>query len=124
VLNGLATLGDKRAIDVGLPYAAKGNPAPVRGSALRLLGSVGKDDPRAFTVLSETIGQAFDKDDLGIVNAAGDALVNLADSRALAVFDELLKKPDNNPNLRTSVTRFQERLRRSSAVPSKDPLRP
>jgi aminopeptidase N len=123
-LNGLAALGDKRALDLALRYASQGNAAGVRAAALRLLGSVGKSDARAFTVLSETLGQASVKEDLGVASAAGEGLVSLADSRGLAVFDDLLKKLDRNTNLRTSLTRLQERLRRSTAALPTDPPRP
>ena len=119
-INGLGALSDKRAVDLALRYASKGNAVAVRGAALRLLGVVGKDDARAFTVLAETIGQAFAKEDLGLTNAAGDGLVSLADSRGLAVIDDLLKTPDNNPSLRTALARFQERLRRSSTTSVKE----
>lgn len=112
-LSGLAALGDKRALDVGFRYATQGNPASVRGAALRLLGSVGKDDARAFSMVSEAVGQAIDKRDFGLLSASAEALVNLGDPRGLAVFDELLKKTADTPQFRSFVSRFQDRLRHS-----------
>jgi aminopeptidase N len=122
-LNGLTALGDKRALDLALQYSSKGNPATVRGAALRLLGSVGKDDPRPFALLSETLNQAFEESDFGLLSASAEGLVNLADTRGLAVFDDLLKKPAGNPQLLGTLTQFQERLRRSSALPPRTKTR-
>jgi aminopeptidase N len=123
-LNGLAALGDKRAVDSALRYSAKGNPAAVRGAALRLLGSVGRDDPRAFGVLSEAVGQSVEKGDLGLVNASAEGLATLGDVRGIAVFDELLKKPDNRRF--RSLTQSLDRLRKSAAGPANGnaPARP
>lgn len=113
-LSGLAALGDKRALDLGLRYAAKGNRPQLRGAALRLLGAVGKDDSRVFPILSETISQAFDKGDFNITSASAEALVALGDARGLAVFDDLLKKAGDTPQFRGFLTQFQERLRRNT----------
>jgi aminopeptidase N len=123
-LSGLAALGDKRALDLGLRYAGKGNLAQVRGAALRLIGAVGKEDPRVFTILSEAINQAFDRRDFGLTGASAEALVSLGDSRGLAVFEELLKKAADTPQLRGFLTQFQERLRRNTAGPADAPARP
>src|SRR5204863_3874228 len=79
-LGGLAALGDKRALDLAFRYAATGNRTQVRGAALRLLGVVGKDDSRAFTIVSEAIGQALDKSDFGLTGASAEALVALGDA--------------------------------------------
>ena len=113
-LIGLAALGDKRAVDLGFRYAAKGNQVSVRGAALRLLGSAGKDDARVFSLLSEAIGQAFDRRDFGLMSASAEALVSLGDTRGIAIFDELLKKTADTPQFRQFLTRFQERLRHVS----------
>jgi aminopeptidase N len=123
-LSGLAALGDRRALDLGLRYSAKGNPPQVRGPALRLLGAVGKDDPRVFTLLSETLTQSFEKGDFNLTGASAEGLVALGDERGIAVFDELLKKAGDAPQIRGFITRFQQRLRQGSGGSGGPPTRP
>ena len=123
-LNGLAALGDKRALELALRYSAKGNPASVRGAALRLLGDAGKDDPRSFAALSEMLNEAFIKEDLGLSTAAAEGIVALGDARGLTVFEELLKKTEGAPRIRALVTRLQESLRRTALGQQTAPARP
>ncbi len=118
-LLGLGALGDKRALDVGLKYAAKGNYPGVRAAAIRLLGNVGKDDPRVFALVSAELAQAFEKGDFSLVAASAEALVNLGDPRGLSVFEQLTKNPSGRPQLTAFVGQFQERLRKSTAGPEK-----
>src|SRR5947207_7082397 len=80
-LSGLAALQDRRALGVAFQYSAKGNPTPVRAAALRLLGRIGSDDPRAFSLISETATTAFANGDSILAAAAGEALVGLRDPR-------------------------------------------
>jgi aminopeptidase N len=117
-LNGLTALGDRRALELALRYADKGNPATVRAAALRLVGATGNDDPRAFAILSEALREAFTKGDFAISSAAAEGLATLGDIRGLTLFEELLKRSDTTPRIRAAVTQLQERLR-SSALGSK-----
>jgi aminopeptidase N len=114
-LLGLGALGDKRALDVGLKYAAKGNYPAVRAAAIRLLGNVGKDDPRVFALVSAELAQAFENGDFALVAASAEALVNLGDPRGLSVFEQLTKDPAGRPQLTAFLGQFQERLRKSTA---------
>ena len=56
-LNGLAALGDKRALELGIKYYVAGNPSGVRSAALSLLGSTGKDDPRVLPILTAVLNE-------------------------------------------------------------------
>ena len=123
-LNGLAALGDKRALEMALRYSAKGNTSTVRGAALTVLGAAGKDDPRAFAALSETLREAFIREDLGLSTAAAEGIVALGDARGLTVFEELLKKTEGTARSRALVTRLQESLRRTALGPQTPPARP
>ena len=123
-LNGLASLADKRGLDLGMRYVGKGNRTQVRAAAMRLLGVVGKDDPRVFPLISESVGQAFDKGDFAMATASAEALVTLGDPRGIEVFDQLLKNAADIPQLKTVVMQFQERLRRAMQTPANTTARP
>jgi HEAT repeat protein len=123
-LNGLTALGDKRALELALRYSAKGNPSAVRAAALKLLGAAGKDDPRAFAALSEALKEAFVRENFGLSSAAAEGIVALGDARGLAVFEELLKKPEGTPRIRALVTQLQESLRRTALGPQTPPAHP
>jgi aminopeptidase N len=123
-LGGLAALGDKRAVDLGFRYFGAGNRPQVKAAALRVLGATGKDDARVFSLISGTLGQALDKLDFGLVVGSAEALVGLGDQRGIAVFDDMLKKSGDIPQLQAVLSQFQERLRQSTQGPSTPPARP
>jgi aminopeptidase N len=118
-LTGLQALGDKRAIDPALKYTTRGTYPQLRAAAIRLLGNVGKDDPRVFPIASETLEQAYGSNNLTLAAAAGDALVNLGDPRGMAVFERVAKGPAGSPQLSGVVAQFQERLRKATAATPK-----
>jgi aminopeptidase N len=111
-LSGLAALRDKRALDVAFLYAEKGNQAQVRAAALRLLGRLGGDDPRAFTLISDMATKAFANGDYSLATAAGEALVSLGDPRGLAVLEQISHDASVTPRLKEQVTQYQEQLRK------------
>jgi aminopeptidase N len=110
-LNGLAALGDKRALDFGLKYYAVGNRTAVRSAALAVLGSAGKDDPKVFPLLSAVLTDAADKRNFGLFSGAAEALVSLGDERGLALFQELSKKAGTSPQMVGAMMGFETRLR-------------
>lgn len=120
-LSGLGALGDKRAMEIGLRYAAKGNQPQVRGAALRLLGSVGKDDPRVFEMIAETLKQALARPDFGLAFASAEALVNLGDPRGLVIFEELAKQTEGVPQIQRLIRTFQDQLRKKVEGAAKPP---
>ena len=113
-LSGLRALQDKRALDIAFRYAEKGNLPPVRAAALRLLGSVGKDNPRAFSVISDTLTKAFDTGDFSLGVASAEALVGLGDPRGLAVLDQIRQSSSSNPRLVEMLTGFRDRLQKAT----------
>jgi hypothetical protein len=117
-LNGLAALGDKRALDLGLKYYGLGNPTAVRSAALSLLGAAGKDDPRVFPILSAALTDALEKRNFGLFSGAGEAMVSLGDERGLALFQELSKKTGASPQMIGVMSGFENRLR-AKLAPSK-----
>src|SRR5439155_17057284 len=110
-LGGFEALADKRALELGFTYSAAGNNVGVRTAALGLIGAVGKDDPRAFPLLSTALNQAFEWRNFAMVGGAANALVTLGDERGLGVFEELRKKAANSPQLVGAISGYETRLR-------------
>jgi aminopeptidase N len=120
-LAGLGAAGDKRAMELSFRYVTPGNPAPVRAAALTLIGSTGKDDPRAFPLISEMLKQGADKGNFGQIAAASEALTQLGDPRAIPIFEELTKKFSNIPQAQPFFAQFIMRLKQGGQSPAPQP---
>jgi len=114
-LAGLAELRDKRSMDFALRYAAPGNASQTRAAALRLLGRIGGNDSRAFSLIAETTAKAFAAGDYNLATSAGDALVSLGDARGLAVLDQVSHDVNVSGRLKTRLGEYQGELRKSVA---------
>ena len=114
-LSGLGELRDKRSLNAAFRYAAPGNASQVRQAALRLLGRIGGDEPRAFSLIAETAGKAFGSGNYDLALATGDALVSLGDPRGLAVLEEISRTAPISGRLKTRLGEYQESLRKSVA---------
>jgi aminopeptidase N len=110
-LTGLAELGDKAALELAFKYAVAPNRYGVRASALALLGNTGKDDPRTLPTVTAAINEGLDNQNFQILNAAGNALVQLGDPRGVAVFEEALKKVGPASQFRGTLNNFLQRLK-------------
>jgi aminopeptidase N len=110
-LAGLESLGDKRALDAALRYAASGNPPLVRAAGLRLLGRVGRDDPRAFPLVANAATQYSLGGNWNLATAAGEALVSLGDTKGLAVLEELARSDAVSARLKKQLGQYQQQLR-------------
>jgi len=117
-LSGLAALGDKRALDLGLKYYVTGNRTAVRVAAVAVLGSTRKDDARVFPILSALLTEAAEKRNSGMFTAAAEAIVSLGDERGLALFQDLSKKPGTPTQMVSVIPGFESRLR-AKLVPAK-----
>jgi aminopeptidase N len=91
-LAGLAALGDKRALDVALKYAAVGNSAQVRAASINVLAMLGKNDSRVFPILSETLLKSASPYNAALFEASARALVELGDQRGLEIFEKAGQK--------------------------------
>ncbi len=89
-ISGLAALGDPKALDVGLKYAAPGNPPAVRGAAFKLLASAGKGDKQALDILIS----ALDESSLQVRFTAIQAIQAMGDPRAIPALEKLAKSDD------------------------------
>jgi len=118
-LIGLGALEDKRALDLAFKYAAKGNYPQVRAAAIRLLGNIGKGDPRAFALVSEEIAEAFKRGDFTLLTASAEALVSLGDPRGLEVFERLTKETGGRLLFTSFLAQFPELLRKKIAAAEK-----
>lgn len=108
-LAGLARLGDARALDLGLRYAAKGNTSAVRAGAVTILGAAGKKDTRAFPLVSDAFTQSVAKQDFQVAVAAAEALIALGDRRGIQLFRDAREKT-NIPQAKQFLEFFEKRL--------------
>ena len=113
-LQGLAALGDSRALDLGLKYAAGTNPKEVRLAAVALLGSVGKGDPRVFPIVSEAFVRAVLSGSTSSTDATARALILLGDPRAIGVF-EAARNGTERPEFKFLIAQFEQQLRQIRA---------
>ncbi len=111
-LSGLTALGDKRSLDSAIKFAAQGNLPAVRVVATKLVGIVGKDDPRAYATVSSILEEAVSNGSSQLVSASGEALVGIADPRGLEILARLTKDGING-QYTASLVQFQERLRKA-----------
>jgi aminopeptidase N len=112
-LAGLGELKDRRSVEMALRYAAVGNENQVRAAALRLLGKVGSDDPKAFSLIADVARKAFEVADYNLATAAGEALVSLSDAKGLAVLEQIAHNSGISGRLKSRLGEYQESLRKS-----------
>jgi aminopeptidase N len=110
-LTGLAFLADKRALEPGFKYSVAGNPNGVRTAALGVLGAVGKDDPKTFSTLAGALAEGLEGRNFGLVTAAADAIVSLGDERGLAMLQDVRKRVAYSPQLVSTISAYESRLR-------------
>ena len=115
-LSGLGELKDKRALDIALRYAGRGNANQVRAAALRLLGKIGRDNPQAFSLIAETASKAFASDDFDLAPAAGEALVSLGDPKGLVVLEQIIQNTAIPRQLKSRLGEYQDSLRKLVAA--------
>jgi aminopeptidase N len=120
-LSGLGALQDKRALEIGLRYAGKGNQSQVRAAALRLLGNVGKDDPRVYPVITDSFTQALGRTDFNLAFASADGLVSLGDPRGLTLMEQLSKTYESVPQIQGLIRTYQDQLRKKIDGAAKAP---
>lgn len=114
-LRGLTELADKRALEIGLRFARRGQPVALRAESWRLLATVGKGNDEVFSIVSEALKSAFDQRDRTLATAAGGALVTLADRRGIALLDELKERSVADPAFRSGFDRLKDALQKQIA---------
>ncbi len=114
-LSGLGALQDKKALDMALRYAEKGNSPQVGTAAIGLLGKIGSDDPRAFQLVSDTAIKAFAAGNSSLGISAAEALASLGDPRGLPVLDQIRQTASTGSQLQNQLGDIQERLRKATS---------
>ncbi len=111
-LNGLAELGDKRALDLGLKIANDKTQMPgVRTNAAAVVGATGKGDARAFPLVFDRFKKAFDSGNTGNLIASIEALIRVADPRGQQAFDMLKVKYKDNPGAMNAITQYEAQFK-------------
>jgi len=113
-LLGLSELGDKRALEVALKYAAPGDYPQVRIAAAKLLAVAAKGDPRAFALASANLEEGIKNSNSSLVSASAEALVQIGDPRGVELLERLTKEGPNAPYAR-SLSQYLDRLKKSLA---------
>jgi HEAT repeat protein len=115
-LTGLASLGDKRALELGVKYQKAPNQAAVRGAALFVVVYTGKDDPRTFGIVTGALKEAYFTRNFTLMASAAEALIYLADERGVGVFQDLRRKAAFLPYLVEMFSDYEARLRERLAA--------
>ena len=111
-LRGIAALGDKRALDLGLKYAAdKTQPTGVRSAALGVVAASGKGDPRAFPLVFTAFKTALAANDFQGIFDGTQSIIQLADPQGQEAFDMLKEKFKNNPQFLEYATFFESQFK-------------
>ena len=112
-LQGLATLGDKRALDVGFKYADKSNPSNVRTNALGILAASGKGNARIYPLLLENFKQSLETNAFQGIFGGLQNFVKLADPRGQEAFDLAKDKFKENQNLLGFINQIEAQFKKA-----------
>jgi aminopeptidase N len=111
-LRGFAELAEKRALDLGIKYAAdKNQPANIRRAALNVIANAGKGDERAFPIIFDNFKKAVDASDFGGIFNGMQAIIRLADPRGQQAFDLLREKFKNQPQFAGTINFFEQQFK-------------
>jgi len=115
-LRALAVLEDKRSLETGLKFAAdKMQSGNVRSTALIIVASSGKGDPRAFPLIFESYKKALENNQFQSIFNALASFIRLADPRGQEAFDLAKAKFKSQPQLIGYVTMFEAQFKKAIA---------
>ncbi|MCA1624605.1 MAG: HEAT repeat domain-containing protein [Acidobacteria bacterium] len=115
-LSGLAVLEDKRSLEMGLKFAAdKMQSGNVRSTALIIVASSGKGDPRAFPLIFESYKKALENNQFQSIFNALASFIRLADPRGQEAFDLAKAKFKSQPQLLGYVAMFEAQFKKAIA---------
>ena len=106
-LQGLAALGDKRAVDLGFKYTDKSYPANVQNGALGVLASSGKGDARIFPLLLNNFKISLQNNNFQAIFSGLQSFVKLADPRGQEAFDLAKAKFKDQANFAGFIDRIE-----------------
>lgn len=105
---GLALLGDKRALDGALKTATdKNQPANVRTAALNVIGVTGKGDVRAFDLIFSNFKRVLEANDFRNLEQSLQSIIAIADPRGQQAFDMLREKFKTQPQIMGFITYYE-----------------
>lgn len=106
--SGLGWLADKRAFNSAHKIASdKNNRLELRTAALKVIGSAGKGEPRAYPLILDSLKRSIATNNIqGMFNAL-QAVINIADPRGQEAFDIAKAKYQNSANLLPVITKFE-----------------
>jgi aminopeptidase N len=112
-LQGLASLGDKRAVDLGFKYTDKSYAGNVRSTALNVLAASGKGDARIYPLLLENFKKSLEANSFqGIFNGL-QAFISLGDPRGQEAFDLAREKFKTNQNILGAVNQLEGQFKKA-----------
>ncbi len=115
-LRALSVLGDKRALDTGLKFASdKTQTSNVRSTALGIVASSGKGDPRAYPLIFENYKKALENNEYQSLFNGLASLVRLGDPRGQEAFDLAKAKFKTQPQLIGYVTMLEGQFKKAIA---------
>ncbi len=106
-LNGLAVLGDKRALEMGFKYTDKSYSNSVKTAALGVLAATGKGDPRVYPLLLENFKKSLANNDFQGIFSGLQSFVSLADPRGQEAFDLAKEKYKGQANFLGFINRIE-----------------
>ena len=112
-LNGLATLGDKRAVDLAFKFVDKSQPANVRAAALNVLAATGKGDARIYPLLIESFKKSLENNDFQGIFSGFQGIVRLADPRGQEAFDLAKEKFKGQNNILNFVNMLETQFKKA-----------
>jgi len=112
-LQGLAVLGDKKAVDLGFKYNDKSYSNQVRLNALNVLAASGKGDPRIYPLLIEQFKKALENNDFQGIFGGFQGFIRLADPRGQEAFDLAKAKFKDQQNFLGAINQLETQFKKA-----------
>jgi aminopeptidase N len=110
-LQGLATLGDRRALETGFKYNDQSYSPAVRSNALAVLAGTGRGDARIYPLLLENFKKALENNDFqGIFNGF-QSFIRLGDPRGQEAFDLAKEKFKGQANFLGFINQLETQFK-------------
>ena len=112
-LQGLAVLGDKRALDSGFKYYDKAYSNQVRTNALNVLAATGKGDARVYPLLIENFKKSLANSDFQGIFGGFQSFIRLADPRGQEAFDLAKEKFKERQNFLGFINQLEAQFKKA-----------
>ncbi len=112
-LNGLAALGDKRALETGFKYTEKSNSPAVRVTALNVLAASGKGDSRVYPLLLESFKKSLENNDFQGIFSGFQGFIRLEDPRGQEAFDLAKAKFKDQQNFLGFISQLETQFKKA-----------